>query len=52
MPLTIVGYDAAEIGRQAARLLLDRLRPDSPDAVGPDEPPRRVIIPTHLVDYP
>jgi LacI family transcriptional regulator, galactose operon repressor len=52
MPLTVVGYDAAEIGRQAARLLLDRLRPDSPDAVGPDEPPRRVIIPTHLVDYP
>lgn len=59
MPLTVVGYDAAEIGRQAARLLLDRLAPEAPEGPGapdsrnaPDEAPRRIVVPTHLVDYP
>ncbi|MEV0408237.1 LacI family DNA-binding transcriptional regulator [Actinoallomurus sp. NPDC050550] len=48
VPLTIVAYDADEIGRHAARLLLDRLTAD------PDAPPlaaRRTIIPTRVIEY-
>ncbi|MCX4817952.1 LacI family transcriptional regulator [Streptomyces sp. NBC_01239] len=47
LPLTLVSYDADEIGRQAARLLVDRLsRHDS-------EPPasRRITIPTRVMRY-
>ncbi|MEW1648224.1 LacI family DNA-binding transcriptional regulator [Streptomyces sp. NPDC091219] len=47
IPLTLVSYDADEIGRQAARLLVDRLsRQES-------EPPasRRVTIPTRVMRY-
>ncbi|WP_182111234.1 MULTISPECIES: LacI family DNA-binding transcriptional regulator [unclassified Actinotalea] len=40
-PLTLVTYDAAELGRSAARLLYDRID-------GSTGPARRVVIPTHL----
>lgn len=41
-PVSVVAYDAVELGRHAARLLFDRIdgRPD---------PFRRVTVPTHLV---
>lgn len=48
LPLTVVAYDPAEVGRQAARLLLDRMGRGT-DA--PDAPPRRVVIPTRVVAY-
>jgi LacI family transcriptional regulator len=41
-PLTTVSYDAADLGRKAARLLAIRLE-------GDDRPPQRVILPTALV---
>ncbi|MGZ4440753.1 MAG: LacI family DNA-binding transcriptional regulator, partial [Gaiellaceae bacterium] len=43
VPATVVGYDAAELGREAARLLLLRLAGDT-------SPPRRVVLPTWLVE--
>ncbi|MZD06873.1 substrate-binding domain-containing protein [Streptomyces sp. SID5785] len=47
LPLTIVSYDADEIGRQAARLLIGRL--GHSDA----EPPaaRRITVPTRVVRH-
>ena len=48
VPLTIVAYDADELGRHAARLLLDHL------TATPDAPPpaaRRTIIPTSVIEY-
>jgi LacI family transcriptional regulator len=47
LPLTLVSYDADEIGRQAARLLIDRLH--HRDA----EPPasRRVTVPTRVIRH-
>lgn len=47
LPLTLVSYDADEIGRQAARLLIDRLHHQ--DA----EPPasRRVTVPTRVIRH-
>lgn len=42
--LTVVAYDPAALGRIAAGLLLDRL-------AGTTSPPRRVILPTTIVDY-
>jgi LacI family transcriptional regulator len=54
LPLSVVSYDPVEVGRAAARLLYERL--DAVPAGGgtPAEapPPRRVIIPTSLVDHP
>ncbi|MEV0811194.1 LacI family DNA-binding transcriptional regulator [Micromonospora sp. NPDC050200] len=50
LPLTVVSYDAAEIGRQASRVLLSRML-DAADG-GADAPPRRLIVPTTLIDYP
>ncbi|MFE0369307.1 LacI family DNA-binding transcriptional regulator [Streptomyces tendae] len=47
IPLTLVSYDADEIGRQAARLLVDRL--EQGDAEPPA--PRRVTVPTHVVRH-
>src|SRR5712691_4028801 len=41
-PVTIVSYDAADLGRRAARLLWQRLSGDG-------RPPQRVILPTTLV---
>ncbi|MGW3291725.1 LacI family DNA-binding transcriptional regulator [Streptomyces sp. NPDC001002] len=47
LPLTLVSYDADEIGRQAARLLIDRLSHQDSD------PPaaRRITVPTHVMRY-
>ncbi|WP_190194458.1 LacI family DNA-binding transcriptional regulator [Streptomyces minutiscleroticus] len=47
LPLTLVSYDADEIGRQAARLLVDRLdrREGEPPA------PRRVTVPTRVIRH-
>jgi len=42
-PITVVSYDAHEVGRRAATLLLDRLGP------GAGQPPRRTIVPTTVV---
>ncbi len=47
MPLTIVSYDADEMGRQAARLLVDRIN-GGPAA---SRPPRRTVLPTHVIRY-
>ena len=41
-PVTVVSYDAAELGRRAARVLWDRLS-------GEDGPPRQIVLPTTLV---
>jgi LacI family transcriptional regulator len=41
LPLSVVAYDAAEVGRAAARLLFDR-----------SGTRQRVIIPTRIVDHP
>lgn len=46
LPLIVVAYDPVELGREAARLLLDRV-----GAHGAKTPPRRVIIPTSVVEY-
>ncbi|MFW6691614.1 LacI family DNA-binding transcriptional regulator [Streptomyces sp. MAR4 CNX-425] len=47
MPLTIVSYDADEMGRQAARLLVERVG-GGPAAAGP---PRLTVLPTHVIRY-
>jgi LacI family transcriptional regulator len=44
VPVTLVTYDAADIGRQAAELLFARIAGDT-------SPPRRVVIPTTVVRY-
>ena len=41
-PATVVAYEPAELGRQAAELLARRL-------AGDDSPPQRVVLPTTLV---
>jgi LacI family transcriptional regulator len=46
LPVTVVGYDADEIGRRAAQLLMDRLGRGEVDR---DIPPRRVVIPTDII---
>ena len=43
VPTTAVAYDAAELGRQAARLLLLRLAGDT-------SPPQRIVLPTWLIE--
>ncbi len=40
--ITVIGYDPAELGRQAARLVVERI--DNPVA-----PPQRIEIPTRLI---
>ncbi len=47
LPLIVVAYDPVELGREAARLLLDRVGADW----GRRCAPRRVIIPTSVVEY-
>lgn len=44
LPLTVVSYDMRELGRQAARLLCDRIE-------DPSAEPRRVVVPTTVVEY-
>jgi LacI family transcriptional regulator len=41
-PVTVVAYDPVELGRQAARLICERL-----DGCG--GPPRRIVVPTEVV---
>jgi LacI family transcriptional regulator len=53
LPLSVVSYDAGEVGRQAAQLLFKRIDEASPaHTTGPTAGQQRVIIPTHIVDYP
>lgn len=48
LPLTVVSYDPRELGREAARLLHDRIV----DAGRSDSvAPRRIVIPTKIVEY-
>jgi LacI family transcriptional regulator len=50
VPVIVVAYDPDELGRQAARLLADRLpSPERPG--GTAIPPRRVVVPTTLLSY-
>lgn len=46
LPLIVVSYDPVGLGREAARLLFERVAPG-----GADLPARRVIIPTTVVEY-
>jgi len=46
LPLIVVSYDAVDLGRQAARLLLERVSAD-----GTKLPARRVIVPTRVAEY-
>jgi LacI family transcriptional regulator len=46
LPLIVVSYDAVDLGRQAARLLLDRVGSDGARLAA-----RRVIVPTGVVEY-
>jgi LacI family transcriptional regulator len=46
LPVIVVAYDPVELGREAARLLLERVE-DGNDGVAP----RRVVIPTSVVEY-
>jgi LacI family transcriptional regulator len=48
VPTLIVDYDADELGRRAAQLLLDRLRPGEHGYKGPM---RRVVVPTTIAEY-
>jgi LacI family transcriptional regulator len=48
LPLVVVAYDPEELGRQAARLLLDRMDRDPGETEGPA---RRVVVPTNVVEY-
>ena len=53
LPLSVVAYDAGAVGREAARLLLDQIEPGSPTPPAARTRRRqRVLIPTHIVDYP
>lgn len=47
LPLTLVSYDADEIGRQAARLLIDRLGQRDEERPAP----RRVTVPTRVIRH-
>ncbi|MDJ1134672.1 LacI family DNA-binding transcriptional regulator [Streptomyces iconiensis] len=47
LPLTIVSYDADEIGRQATRLLIDRIKNGTEN----QQPTRRVVVPTTVIRY-
>ncbi|KAB8157885.1 LacI family DNA-binding transcriptional regulator [Streptomyces sp. 3MP-14] len=46
LPLSVQSYDSDELGSEAGRLLLDRLRGGARDA-----PPRRVVLPTRAIQY-
>jgi LacI family transcriptional regulator len=48
LPLVVAAYDPEELGRQAARLLLDRMDRDPSER---PEPARRVVVPTTVVEY-
>ncbi|MFE7243334.1 LacI family DNA-binding transcriptional regulator [Streptomyces sp. NPDC057580] len=48
VPVTVVSYDAEEVGRRAARMLLDRIE-QAPNT--PQSPPRRTVVPISVVCY-
>ncbi|MGW6278624.1 LacI family DNA-binding transcriptional regulator [Kribbella sp. NPDC055071] len=48
LPLSVVSYDAADVGREAARLLFERIEDTGPTKIGRQQ----VIIPTRVIDYP
>ncbi|WP_078900227.1 LacI family DNA-binding transcriptional regulator [Streptomyces sp. SBT349] len=47
LPLIIQAYDSDELGREAGRLLVDRMR----SAPGGGAPARRTVLPTRAVQY-
>lgn len=47
LPLTIVSYDADEIGRRAGQMLIDRINHSSAEPI----PARRTVVPTHVIRY-
>lgn len=49
--LTLVAYDSDEVGRAAGRLLADRLRAARDGEGTVAVPPRRIVVPTSLVEY-
>jgi LacI family transcriptional regulator len=52
LPLSVVAYDAAAVGREAAQLLLGQIESGSPAAAGSRTGGgQRVVIPPHIVDY-
>jgi LacI family transcriptional regulator len=46
MPFSVVAYDPRELGAQTAKLICDRL-----EHAGRDQTPRRIVIPTTIIDY-
>jgi LacI family transcriptional regulator len=42
IPVSVIGFDPAELGRAAAELLFSRMAGDT-------RPPQRIVIPTHLI---
>jgi LacI family transcriptional regulator len=47
LPLSVVAYDAADVGREAARLLFGRI-----EEGGVRKGRQQIIIPTRVIDYP
>lgn len=47
VPLILVAYDPGELGRQAAGLLEERMEAGG----GAELPPRRIVVPTTVVEY-
>ena len=53
LPLSVIAYDAAEVGRAAARLLFDEPGAQSSGAAVEDGgKQRRVVVPTTMVEHP
>jgi LacI family transcriptional regulator len=53
LPLSVVSYDAAEVGREAARLLFGRIEETGPEQADERRAgSQRVVIPTRVVDHP
>lgn len=53
LPLTVIAYDPADVGRACARLLFDRLLTSSqPQTQSLGRPPQRITIATTVIDYP
>ncbi|WP_069883945.1 LacI family DNA-binding transcriptional regulator [Streptomyces luteocolor] len=49
--LTLVAYDSDELGRAAGRLLAGRLADRRSGAAAAPRPPRRIVVPTSLVEH-
>jgi len=48
LPVRVVAYDTGAMGREAAELLMHRI---DAGGSGTDLPPRRVVLPTNVVEY-